>query len=241
VWAWDIATGQVARGGAFPELCGYALEEIPPTLEWWRERIHPDDRASVLAAFDEALAGERRELVLLYRFRHHDESHVLVLDRGFVLGTGTDVGEIIGFARQVPASTDVTHQGVPVRSENVEEERQRIARELHDEVGQLLTALRILIRSGAEGAESAEEVIDELFSRVREISSGLRPPMLDELGVPTALHWHCARFTERTGIRVHLVTPALPRRYPGAIELTAFRVIQEALTNVARHGQTKRA
>jgi two-component system sensor histidine kinase UhpB len=121
-----------------------------------------------------------------------------------------------------------------------EEERRSISRELHDEVGQLLTGLRLMIeRSDTAGAADRREemirVVNELIARVRDLSMDLRPPMLDELGVLPTLLWQIERFEKQAGLAVDFRHSNLNRRFPPEVELTAVRVVQEALTNVARH------
>jgi signal transduction histidine kinase len=261
-WDWDIRRGTIARGGAVVQLTGFTSDEIPDDPAWWRDRIHPQDRASVLAAFDAALVGERRELILLYRFLRKDGRYVLLLDRAFVLAPGGTVERIVGFVRELsappsfePSPGAVAEKGagerpgaesedegaLEYRISSLERERLRVSRELHDEIGQLLTALRILLRSRSFSRASAEELIDELFTRVRDISEGLRPPMLDDLGLGPSLNWHFGRFTARTGVRINLMMSGRLHRYPSPVELAIFRVVQEALTNVARHAGSAEA
>jgi signal transduction histidine kinase len=115
-----------------------------------------------------------------------------------------------------------------------EEERRAIARELHDQIGQLLTGLKLLTESGGEKDEMLE-VLSELISRVRGLSLDLRPPMLDTLGLIPTLLWHLGRYTAQTGVRVSFRERGERRRYSSDTEIAAFRIVQEALTNVARH------
>jgi signal transduction histidine kinase len=122
-----------------------------------------------------------------------------------------------------------------------EEERSRVARELHDEIGQLLTSLRLALRAGPAAHDLAEGILDDLFARARGISMTLRPPMLEDLGLGPTLIWHCERFTAQTGVRVDLRESGLERRFPPEAELAVFRIIQEALTNVARHAEAYEA
>jgi PAS domain S-box-containing protein len=127
-----------------------------------------------------------------------------------------------------------------------EEERSSISRELHDEVGQLLTGLRLMIEhppveGGPYQREEKRRVVNEVIGRVRDISMSLRPPMLDELGVLPTLLWHVERFEKQTTLAVDFRHANLDRRFPPEIELTTVRVVQEALTNVAKHAGTTRA
>jgi len=122
-------------------------------------------------------------------------------------------------------------------------ERQHIARELHDEVGQLLTGLKLSLELStqlpadkiADRHAEALKLVNELTARVREMSLALRPTMLDDLGLLPALLWHIERYTALTTVRVTFQHTGLKRRFPPAVETAAYRIVQEALTNVARH------
>lgn len=125
-----------------------------------------------------------------------------------------------------------------------EAERRQIARELHDEIGQALTGLKLLLgmerdsppeRRRARYTE-AQELAQELLTRVRALSLDLRPAMLDDLGLLAALLWQAERFGAQTGIRIRFEHTGIEgRRFPPEMETAAYRVVQEALTNVARH------
>jgi PAS domain S-box-containing protein len=122
-----------------------------------------------------------------------------------------------------------------------ETERRHLARELHDEIGQLLTALRLLLRvdkdaaSGAAGLAQAREIIDDLIGRVRGLSFDLRPADLDQLGLVPALLALFERYTKQTGVSVTFKHEGVEGRFAAKVETGAYRVAQEALTNVARH------
>ncbi|MHB0967283.1 MAG: sensor histidine kinase [Bellilinea sp.] len=120
-----------------------------------------------------------------------------------------------------------------------EAERRKIALELHDEIGQLLTGLKLQLDTGAENGAAQTKtraLADDLIQKVRNLSLDLRPTMLDDLGLLPALLWHFDRFTSLTGVKVNFSQSGLPdNRFSPEIETTTYRVIQEALTNVARH------
>jgi PAS domain S-box-containing protein len=130
-----------------------------------------------------------------------------------------------------------------------EMERQNIARELHDQVGQLLTAIRINLQNLREAAtlDTSKPLIDEgmdlldlAVEEVRDLSFELRPSLLDDLGLVAAMRWYTDRFAKRTAIPTTIVT-SIPEgvRLKREIETACFRIIQEALTNVARHSRAK--
>jgi signal transduction histidine kinase len=136
-------------------------------------------------------------------------------------------------------------------AEVAEAERQRLARELHDQVGQRLTALGInlnIIRTQmpAEAGDAIRSRIDDSLSlveqtaeRIRDVMTDLRPPVLDDYGLVAALHWYGEQFAKRTGITVAVDGKELAPRLAARVESALFHIAQEALTNVAKHGHAK--
>ncbi len=130
-----------------------------------------------------------------------------------------------------------------------ETERRALSIELHDEMGQSLTSLTILLDTLALPPEpalqtrvaEASSIVRDLTDRVRQLSLDLRPGTLDDLGLLPALLWHIDRFHAHTGIRVSMHQRLADRRFPPAVETAAYRIVQEALTNIARHAQTDSA
>ena len=121
-----------------------------------------------------------------------------------------------------------------------EDERRGLARELHDQLGQLLTGLRFQLEAARGAAPSkplgdALEVTAELLRSVRALSLQLRPPLLDDLGLRPALEWQTKLFHDQTAITVDLELSLPAQRLTPELETTVFRMVQEALTNVARH------
>ena len=130
-----------------------------------------------------------------------------------------------------------------------ERERRRIARELHDEIGQTLTGLKLTLedhdRLSSEAAAvrlgRARDLAVELLRRVHDLSLDLRPAILDDVGLQPALIWLVQRYGEQTGVHVALRCSGLDRRLRAEVETAAYRIVQEALTNVARHAGVDRA
>jgi signal transduction histidine kinase len=128
-----------------------------------------------------------------------------------------------------------------------EDERRTIARELHDEVGQALTAIKVeLAVAGKEATltdrenaafREARRLTDHGLQLVRDLSQLLHPAMLDDLGLPETVAWYLNAFSSRTAIRTDLVQDRMDERLAGEIETCLYRIVQEALTNVARHAE----
>jgi signal transduction histidine kinase len=131
-----------------------------------------------------------------------------------------------------------------------ENERQRVARELHDGIGQALTALQLglgRIEANArspqlkEAAGSLRDLSVNTLVDIRDLARDLRPGMLDEMGLEPTLHNYVKTFSERTGIPVELSLPGLAGRLPPELEVTIFRIVQEGLANMARHARAGHA
>jgi signal transduction histidine kinase len=138
----------------------------------------------------------------------------------------------------------VQFRALATRLQTVQEtERKLLARELHDEIGQLLTGLRLLLkRDGDSGGdafnrrmEQAEAIVDDLLARVQGLSFDLRPAALDQFGLLPALLALFERYTAQTGVLVNFKHQGAEKRFAPPVETGAYRIVQEALTNAARY------
>jgi PAS domain S-box-containing protein len=129
-----------------------------------------------------------------------------------------------------------------------DQERRRIARELHDSLGQYLAGMKIAIDMLSSRSDETDpllkecaEILEKAISETRTLSHLLHPPLLDEAGFASAASWFVAGFSQRSGIQVSLDIPPDLQRLPEAVEIALFRVLQESLTNVHRHSHTSSA
>ena len=135
-----------------------------------------------------------------------------------------------------------------------DQERRRLARELHDSIGQCLTAIKInldILDHGAADVKLGERarkalsealtLVEQCFADTRTISYLLHPPLLDERGLASALSWYCDGFAERSGIELSMELPDEGLRFPQPLETTLFRIVQECLTNIHRHSGSSTA
>ena len=232
---------------------GLDLEELQGA--GWQSMLHPNDRDRVLKAWHESVTMgtpyEQEE-----RHRGADGTYRWFLARGMPLrdaegrivrwyGTNTDIE-----ARK-QAEVQLRHlSGQLLRLQD--EERRRIARDLHDSAGQDLVALATTLsqlhasipstsRKLRKLASQCQTLADQCIREVRTLSYLLHPPMLDEAGLEDAIRHYTDGFTERTAIEVELeISPHLGRMKPDA-EMALFRVVQESLTNIQRHSGCRKA
>lgn len=178
-----------------------------------------------------------------------DSYYPVVVPGTAPIGVGVIVVEVTALKR-AEAALRASHQQLANLSVRLvssqEDERRALAYELHDEIGQQLTGLRLALEAGARAPaaqlraqlRTTQQLAANLLGTVRQLSLNLRPPMLDELGLLPTLLWQVQRFTQQTGVAVDFKHSGLEIPLPPAIAITTYRIVQEGLTNVARHAAT---
>lgn len=247
VWSYGPITGFEPGTKWWCALTGQSPEEA--ANEGWFAALHPDDRAPAADAWHRAVAAGLPYDVE-YRVRTAAGDYRSFAVRGVPIGEGDDQGWVGTFtditARQ-RAQDELRESSQRLQAlsrrllEVQEQERRHLAAELHDEVGQLLTGLNFQLDLATRGEKTAEalaaakQIVHDLTARVRDLSHRLRPSVLDDLGLAHALDWLADRFRRQSGLYVNLDHCGLEGPLSSAVETAAFRIVQEALTNVARH------
>jgi PAS domain S-box-containing protein len=241
------ADGQVtAANDALLALTGFDRDELAAGLLRWDELTAPEHRDRDQRAFAEvmergACTPYEKDLVL------RDGRRVAVLNGGTMLPGHVDGGVafVIDLTERKRAE-ELLHELTSQLLRTQDEERRRIARELHDVTAQDLFAQSLLLARLAAGVvgldaaaradlAEARALGERALGELRTQSYLLHPPLLDELGLATALEWLVDGFAQRSGIAVELAADAAVGRLPAAVELTLYRVAQEGLGNVYRH------
>jgi PAS domain S-box-containing protein len=250
-WEWDPATGRVNWSDEMYSIYGVQPGEFRPSFESYLERIHPEDRARAAATVALALM-DNRAFSIDERIVRPDGQVRQLRSHGEVVRDAS--GRAI---KMVGACIDVTEQktaeaalrALTRRLVQAEEtERRRIARELHDRVGQNLSALNInldillgkLRDPGARRRlEDSLKLVDGTLQSIENVMADLRPALLDEYGLSAALAWYGQEYSQRTGIRVGVQGEAGGGLRPEAA-VALFRIAQEALNNAAKHASAAR-
>jgi PAS domain S-box-containing protein len=168
----------------------------------------------------------------------------------FLAGVGVDISDLKRTEEDLRSTTERLQMLSARLLEVQETERRQIASELHDEVGQALTAAQInlgrALRDTPQNSFSRSHlketilILDQLLQQVRDLSLDLRPSILDDLGLRAALDWYINRHSQHTGLKIFLRCGVGEDRFPPAVETACFRIAQEAITNIARHAKAGR-
>ena len=254
IWVTDMNWRRVYVSPSGERLTGRNIGEA--MTQNIQESLTPASRETAKRVFARQLAIEkrrkkdlRRSWTLQLEVVRQDGSTVWTEDRvTFLRDTEGRPTGCLGVTRDISerkqaedALRTLSHRLVEVQ----ETERRQIARELHDEIGQALTGLKLLLetanrpsgRNMRSRLAESRVLINELMARVQDMSLDLRPAMLDDLGLVPALLWHFERYTAQTGVQVLFEHKGMQRRFTPEIETAVYRIVQEGLTNVARHAQ----
>lgn len=262
-WTLDIATGVVRWSEELYRIFEVEKATLESTYATFVSLVHPDDRTRVLQANAEA-RSHAKPFEIEYRINTPSGQMKHIREIGYASKDRTDtVSALFGTAQDI---TDRKHAENAFRDSSVqlralsrrlvdlqESERRELSRELHDRVGQNLTALKInidmlqpaLASHGNEDdlarvADSAA-LLESTMDAIENVMSELRPPMLDDHGLAAALGWHARNFSRRTGIAV-VVRTGEPAVQPAPqVEIALFRIAQEALNNIAKHAGARNA
>jgi PAS domain S-box-containing protein len=240
---------------------GRSMEEEKGT--GWTQRLHPDEAHACAQAFFKAIQ-ERQPFTMEFRLQRADGEYRCLLSTGApqlkadgslegYIGTCIDITERKNSEAELQKAHDGLEALVEQRTASLrrlssrlmqiqDDERRRIARELHDSLGQLLTAAQINIdlclgssTLKTDLLEETKALLQRSLSETRTLSHLLHPPLLDEAGLDCAIRWYIEGFARRSGIQVNLDLPTTFQRLPSTVEIATFRVLQESLTNVHRH------
>jgi PAS domain S-box-containing protein len=237
---------------AYEKIWGKSLASAYESPWSFSEVIHPEDRERVLAVLLRGWTAEREPLEHEYRILQPSGEVIWIRERIFpVKNEYGEVARIVGISEDISAQKEAQAVLENVSRQLIvaqEAERRYFASELHDEIGQTLTALKISVESLVQDAAphlrprllESVRMIDGTIEQVRNLCLDLRPSQLDDLGLLPTLEWYVDRQRQRTGLMIHLKIAPFPRQAP-LIETTCFRIVQEALTNVARHARTREA
>jgi PAS domain S-box-containing protein len=260
LWDWDLQINKVYYSPEWKHQIGYRDDEISDDFSEWQSRVHPDDLEPALQKVRAFVANPVGRHEAEFRFRHKDGSYRSIYTHADVLRDATGhpvrmLGCHIDITERKRAETAVRELAAELQSAR-EGERLRIAREIHDVLAQELTRLQLdiamLRRQLMKPLDEAQRqrllkrtelmkgLTADAIRTVQKIATELRPVVLDSLGLCAAIEWLAEDFQARTGIPCAASVPGEAIAANLELETELFRIVQESLTNVARHARAKR-
>ncbi len=259
-WDWDIANNKLSWSDEIYRIFGLKVQEFGANYEAFLASVHPDDRQGVQEAVDRALQ-ERIPYSIDHRIVLPDGSERIVHEQAEVtfdehgkavhmMGTVQDITERKAVEQELRASQEELRLLSGQLLEAQEQERRRVARELHDGLGQTLSAIKFRIENTIgvlnteEQAESADALTNlvsmaqQAVEEVRRISKNLWPSILDDLGLLPTISWFCREFGEMyPAMSIEKEIPVEEDDVPGSLKIVIYRILQEAMNNIARHSR----
>jgi two-component system sensor histidine kinase UhpB len=256
----DVQSGAMTVSPEYCRMIGYEPGELTETVTKLHQRLHPEDRDGVVQAYQDFVAGRRSDFAVEFRQRTAHGGFRWVLSVGRIvawdregraarmLGTHTDITADREVREDLRASRERLRHLAVAQEEAREAERGRVARELHDELGQALTGLKLdvlwlrdrLPEADATAHARATEalaLVDTTVDAVRRVAAELRPAILDDIGLASAIPWQAREFARRSGAQVTVSGADTIPPIESGKATAVFRILQESLTNVARHSR----
>jgi PAS domain S-box-containing protein len=234
----------------FETVSGYTADEMNTLSPL---DLFPDEQKSLLSeridsVFKEGSAEVVADLLTKDKRRlpyYFNGKKIRIDDADYLIGMGIDITQRVKAERELIERTEEIRKLTAYLQQVREDERRNISREIHDELGQQLTGLKMdsswlrkHLEADAKAVERLNEMIlliDDTIKTIRRISSQLRPGILDDLGLIAALDWQGTDFEKRTDIKVNFESNVSELRVNEKLSTNIFRIFQEALTNIARH------
>lgn len=255
-WEWNIPSNKVTWSEELYRIYGLKTGEFEGTYQEFLRHVHPEDQARVARTIEQAYKTKQP-----FRFEERiilpdgsvkvleSRGEVVVDEKGNVVKMFGSCLDITPWKETQKALNDLAKRVVDAQ----EEERRRIARELHDDVCQRLTGLKFIVddihtavpkekHSALKAIQSTKREIDRLIVEVRRMSAHLRPTALDDFGLVVALRRLCEEFQKLHKLKITFIRHGVLRdHYEADIEIALYRIAQEALFNAVKHSQATKA
>jgi len=259
IWDYDLKNDEVYRSDAFYKISGYNKEQVKQSLNWWIEKIHPEDKERVRRNVDNALKAGITNWKDEYRFLYADGSYRYILDKGFAVYDNKKPVRLIGSIQDI---TDRKLLELQLLNEQVqkqklinqatidaqEKERGMISAELHDNVNQLLMSARLHI-SAAKNNSNANELVDkasayllQAVEEIRSLSKKLNSTIVKTVGLQESVMDICRNMKQFNEIEVTTnIQQKVIDKLTQEQQLVVFRIIQEQSNNIIKYSRASNA
>jgi PAS domain S-box-containing protein len=260
-WEVDFVKDTVWRSEGCERLLGVQPEKSEPSFIWWADRLHPDDRQRTVDSFNAAQEGDADHWSAEYRMRRFNGSYGVFLDRAYIARDKTGKAtRVVGAIHDITEWRHAEEERLSYQwqlrtlaselNSAEDRERKRLAVDLHDDIGQVLSVVQMKMKMLGTGCLAVEQAalvdqVNELLECMDEdlgqLVFELFPPMLHELGLRESLEWLADQFKDQHGLQVQVEDDRQPKPLSEDRHSMVFRATRELLFNVVKHAQSKNA
>ena len=248
IWDWDIVNNTMLYNDGITKMFGYQAAEVENVVDWWNEKLHPDDFKKVTELVEEVFEKGLQKFQLTYRFRCADGSYKYIFDRAFVIFDETG-----NPSRMIGAMQDITYQvEEEMRTSKAiintqEKERQYIGAELHDNVNQILASSllvlgmvkneKMAIKAANEFIDKSKGYITDAIEELRKLSHELAPASFDNSSLKDAFESLLQSFNVNNRFNIKLHFDELCNSVNGNIQINLYRIMQEQIKNIVKYAE----
>jgi len=258
LWDWNICTGKLYFSPRWKMMFGYDENDIGESLEDWARLLHPDERDRMLKFLGDFLAGTLPTVTVEYRLRHKDGSYRWIVAHAIavrdeqgracrLVGSHGDITD----RKRAEDSLERERQSLWKMLQASDHERQIISYEIHDGLAQYLAAAGMQFQAydylkenmpveAKKAYETAVELVRQAHAESRRLINEVRPPVIDEIGLETAISHLVHEQRKRGGPKIECHSDVQFRKLPSILENALYRITQEALTNACKHSKSRK-
>lgn len=251
IWEENLITGESKRvNDGLHRIFGYP-PEVELSYDWWIQHVHPDDVERVHASYQKAISSRTRIWKKNYRFFSYTGEIKYIEDSAIILYDEQDKPyRVIGSMHDITYKVEAQKAQLRSLIMGEENERKRLAAELHDSLGQILSLISLNLGSlppleGSHAVTAQKKIsaslhmINQSIEEIRAISHGLMPRSLEDFGLQAVLEGMVKRVQQVSNASIHYHQQAPDARYDPNIEINVYRIVQEALNNALRHAEAQ--
>lgn len=254
IWDLDLTTNEIYRSEAFSRLSGYAPDEIEANLNWWFDKIHPEDQARVKVNLEAKIAAKAERWEDEYRFEYADGTYKILNDSGIILYHEGKAVRILGaiqdvtgeklLMKQLAAEQEQKQKAVAHAAlQAQEQEKARISRELHDNVNQILMSAKLYMETAQQTPEKSDPLLQKAIEyqmlalhEIRKLSRSLSTPGITTAGLKDSIGdiVNNLRALQQMTVEFNF-DPGLEQKLTDEQKLTIYRVVQEQSNNIIKY------
>ena len=251
IWDWDIVHNTMLYNDGISKTFGYQANEVPNVVDWWNEKLHPDDFKKVTEMVEDVFEKGLQKFQLTYRFRCADGSYKYVFDRAYVIfDSNNDPCRMIGAMQDISSQVEEDLRMAKAIIDTQEKERQHIGAELHDNVNQILASALLVMsmiknekmnkKETLEFIETGRGYVNDAIEELRKLSHELAPASFDKVTLGNAFKDLLHDFNLDKRFKIKFKFDEMCNMASDDIQINLYRIMQEQMKNIVKYAEAKK-